>query len=310
MSSRSDRIVARSPSRPPAAQSDDSPMMEQFWRAKKEAPDALLFFRMGDFYELFHEDAIVASRALGLTLTSRSKGSPQPIPMAGVPVRAADAYLVRLVKLGHKVAICEQLQDPREAKGIVERGIVRVVTPGTLTEENALDARASNYLASLVLVDGRAGLAWVELSTGRMQGCEIDEARVLDELARLSPAELLLAPEVLQQHPDWKTELEEHLGVALSEREAWRFATDGALRALTRHFRVKSLEGFGVEPESLLVPAAGALPYRLNGRCVGQELIGNAEHLKEVAHLRQFHPLQRDESNGRLRVLGELRNAP
>jgi len=233
--------------------------MEQFRRAKKEAPGALLFFRMGDFYELFHEDAIVASRALGLTLTSRSKGSPQPIPMAGVPVRAADAYLVRLVKQGHKVAICEQLQDPREAKGIVERGIVRVVTPGTLTEENALDARASNYLASVVLVGGRAGLAWVELSTGRMQGCDIDEARVLDELARLSPAELLLAPEVLQQHPDWKTELEEHIGVALSEREAWRFAADGALRALTRHFRVQSLEGFGIEAESLLVPAAGAL---------------------------------------------------
>jgi len=155
-------------------------MMEQFRRAKKEAPGALLFFRMGDFYELFHEDAVVASRELGLTLTSRSKGSPQPIPMAGVPVRAVEGYLVRLVRKGHKVAICEQLEDPREAKGIVERGIVRIVTPGTLTEENALDARTSNYLASLVVLSGRAGLAWVDLSTGRMQGCELAKERVLD----------------------------------------------------------------------------------------------------------------------------------
>jgi DNA mismatch repair protein MutS len=234
-------------------------MMEQFRRAKKEAPGALLFFRMGDFYELFHEDAVVASRELGLTLTSRSKGSPQPIPMAGVPVRAVDGYLVRLVRKGHKVAICEQLEDPREAKGIVERGIVRIVTPGTLTEENALDARASNYLASLVVARERAGLAWVDLSTGRMQGCELAEERVLDELARLAPSELLVSPETLEGRAHWKAELTEHLGVALTEREAWRFAHDGALRALTRHFRVKGLEGFGIEAESLLVPAAGAL---------------------------------------------------
>ena len=234
-------------------------MMEQFRRAKKEAPGALLFFRMGDFYELFHEDAVVASRELGLTLTSRSKGSPQPIPMAGVPVRAVEGYLVRLVKKGHKVAICEQLQDPSEAKGIVERGIVRIVTPGTLTEENALDARASNYLASLVLERGRAGLAWVDLSTGRLQACELAEERVLDELARLAPSELLASPELLDAHAAWKQELTEHLGVSVTEREAWRFAHDGALRALTRHFRVKALEGFGIETGSLVVPAAGAL---------------------------------------------------
>ena len=118
----------------------DTPMMEQFWRAKKEAPDALLFFRMGDFYELFHQDAVTASRELGLTLTARSKGA-DSIPMAGVPVKAAEGYVIRLVRKGHKVAICEQLQDPRHVKGIVDRGIVRVVTPGTLTED---DARASS----------------------------------------------------------------------------------------------------------------------------------------------------------------------
>src|SRR5438552_6988609 len=121
-------------------------MMEQFWRAKKEQPEALLFFRMGDFYELFHEDAKVASRELGLTLTARSKGE-DAIAMAGVPVRAVEGYLMRLVAKGFKVAICEQLEDPRLAKGLVDRAIVRVVTAGTITEENALDAREPNFLA-------------------------------------------------------------------------------------------------------------------------------------------------------------------
>jgi len=255
---RADRIVARTP-RTVGAQGDDTPMMEQYRRAKREAPDALLFFRMGDFYELFHEDAVTASRELGLTLTSRAKGSPAPIPMAGVPVRAADGYLVRLVKKGFKVAICEQLQDPKLAKGIVERGIVRIVTPGTLTEENALDARANNYLASLVLVRERAALAWVDLSTGRLRGCTLARERVLDELARVAPAELLVAPETLEAHPAWKTELQEHLRVALTPREAWRFDAETALRTLTRHFRVKNLAGFGVEDDSLIVSAAGAL---------------------------------------------------
>src|SRR5215468_6182851 len=125
-----------------------TPMMAQYWRAKKEQPQALLFFRMGDFYELFHEDALVASRELGIALTSRSKGE-DAIPMAGVPVRAADGYLMKLVGKGFKVAICEQMEDPKVAKGIVDREIVRVVTAGTITEEDALDSRQPNHLASL-----------------------------------------------------------------------------------------------------------------------------------------------------------------
>jgi len=260
--------------------------MEQFRRAKKEAPDALLFFRMGDFYELFHEDAVVASRVLGLTLTSRSKGSAQPIPMAGVPVRAADGYLVRLVKKGHKVAICEQLQDPKAVKGIVERGIVRVVTPGTLTEEAALDARASNYLACIVVTRGRAGLAWVDLSTGRLQGCETSVESVLDELARLSPAELLVSPELMDQHPAWRLELSERGGVAFTERESWRFSQDTAFRTLTKHFRVKGLEGFGVQDDSLIVPAAGALlEYVAETQRAACEHILRIEPVQPDAHL-------------------------
>ncbi len=271
---RSGRIVARSPARPGASGGDDTPMMEQFRQAKREAPGALLFFRMGDFYELFHEDAVIAARELGLTLTSRSKASSQPIPMAGVPVRSVEGYLVRLVRKGHRVAICEQLEDPRAAKGIVQRGIVRIVTAGTLTEENALDARAHNYLASLVLSGGRSGLCWVDLSTGRLLAAELREERTLDELARMQPAELLVAPGWLEERPEWKREIVERLGIAVTEREAWRFDAETAFRALTRHFRTQSLAGFGVERDSLIVPAAGALL-----EYVAETQRGSCEHI-------------------------------
>lgn len=233
-------------------------MMEQFWRAKREHPDALLFFRMGDFYELFHEDAEVAARELGITLTSRSKG-PGAIAMAGVPVRSMEGYLVRLVRKGFKVAICEQLSDPRASKGIVERDVVRVVTAGTLTEENVLDARENNYLAALSVEPEGAGLAWVDLSTGRFQVATVALERVVEELGRISPAELLWNPELDARRPELASEIRAQLGDRLSPRDPWRFDREGGLRSLLRHFRVATLEGFGVEDDSCVVPAAGAL---------------------------------------------------
>jgi len=236
-----------------------TPMMEQYWRAKKEQPDALLFFRMGDFYELFHEDAKRASEELGIALTTRSKGSPDPVPMAGVPVRNLETYLIRLVRKGIRVAICEQLTDPRHSKGIVERGIVRVVTPGTLTEENALEAREPNFLASLWCRERRAGLAWVDLSTGRFQVCELDAGRVADEVARIRPAELLWPGDFERDHAELAAELGAQVGPAVCARDEWRFAPDTALRVLQRHFAVRTLEGFGIQDDSPVVAAAGAL---------------------------------------------------
>ena len=235
-----------------------TPMMRQFLAAKQEAGDALLFFRMGDFYEMFGEDAVVASRELGITLTSRSKGE-EALPMAGVPVRAMDGYLLRLVRKGFKVAICEQMQDPRDAKGIVERAITRVVSAGTLTEEEALDARANNYLASLCLAEGRVGLAWVDLSTGRLCASECDTARAADELARIAPAELLCAVTLAERAPELAQEVERICGPRRTEREEWRFERGAMGRALERHFKVATLEGFGVEDDSPIVAAAGAL---------------------------------------------------
>ncbi|MDP6762086.1 MAG: DNA mismatch repair protein MutS [Planctomycetota bacterium] len=250
-------IVAGQPSRPSGGKGS-TPMMEQFWRAKKEQPDALLFFRMGDFYELFHEDAEVAARELSITLTSRSKGE-GAYAMAGVPVKSVEGYLLRLVRKGFKVAICEQLGDPRTTRGIVERGIVRVVTPGTLTEEDVLDARENNYLAAIALAGEAAGIAWVDLSTGRLQVAEIAAAELADELGRIAPAELLWSPASDERHPELSAGVRRLLGGGLTERDPWRFEPETALRALKKHFGLATLEGFGVADDSLIVPAAGAL---------------------------------------------------
>ncbi|MAE27570.1 MAG: DNA mismatch repair protein MutS [Planctomycetes bacterium] len=233
-------------------------MMEQFWRAKKEQPAALLFFRMGDFYELFHDDAVVASRELGLALTARSKGD-DAIPMAGVPVKSAEGYILKLVRRGHRVAICEQVSDPRTTKGIVDRAIVRVVTAGTLTEEEALDARRANFLAALHVTEGGAGLAWVDVSTGRFFVAEAPTERLEDELARVGAAEALISTDLANAHPRAEELARRALDQGLVEREAWEFDRTGALRALKAQFQVSTLEGFGIDDDSPCVPAAGAL---------------------------------------------------
>ncbi|MBK8979209.1 MAG: DNA mismatch repair protein MutS [Planctomycetes bacterium] len=232
--------------------------MAQYLAAKDEHPDALLFFRMGDFYELFFDDARRASEALDIVLTSRSKGDDR-IPMAGVPVRALDSYLKRLVEMGFKVAICEQVQDPKDAKGVVERRVVRVVTPGTLTEDDLLQGARANFLAAVAVRGDRAGLAWCELSTGAFVVAECPVARLTDELTRIDPAELLI--------PDDDAELRASLAqarAAITRRAPHDFGPTTARQTLTRFFRTSTLEGFGLEggagePLRLATGAAGAL---------------------------------------------------
>ena len=230
-----------------------TPAMAQYLAQKQRHPDALLFFRMGDFYELFFDDAKIAAKALGLTLTSRSKGE-GAIPMAGVPVRALDGYLRRLVQMGHKVAICEQLQDPKDAKGVVERAVVRVVTPGTLTEDNLLDGRRSNHLAAVLPGKDRVGLAWADLSTGAflVHECALDQ--LADELARIEPAELL-APEAARGDSTWQPPTD----APVTRRAPYDFGLDGATRLLQQFFHTATLAGFGVQDLPLATAAAGAL---------------------------------------------------
>ncbi|MEM7204589.1 MAG: DNA mismatch repair protein MutS [Planctomycetota bacterium] len=230
-----------------------TPAMAQFMAAKQQHPNALLFFRMGDFYELFFDDAKEASRALGIALTSRSKGD-GAIPMAGVPVRSMDHYLKRLVERGFRVAVCEQMEDPRLAKGVVKREVVRVVTPGTLTEDSLLEARRANHLAAIVIHRGHAGIAWVELSTGAFWLSECPEQRLADELARVEAAETL-TPEGDEQ----AAEASLQGGGVETRRPPHDFGFETARRALTEFFGVATLEGFGVDEQRLGVGAAGAL---------------------------------------------------
>ncbi|MHC5070995.1 MAG: DNA mismatch repair protein MutS [Planctomycetota bacterium] len=234
----------------------NTPAMAQFMAAKKQHPDALLFFRMGDFYELFYDDAKTASRDLGIALTSRSKGD-NPIPMAGVPVRAVETYLKRLVQGGHKVAICEQTQDPKEAKGVVDRQVVRVVTPGTLTEDDLLDAGRANYLVAVCRQQGRLGLSWVDLSTGELVVHEQSATRLADELSRLDAAEVLVAEDSVLA--DEVSALTDATNTCVTRRSPYDFGSDTAHDVLTTFFHTATLSGFGIDETPLAVGAAGAL---------------------------------------------------
>ncbi|MDE3073373.1 MAG: DNA mismatch repair protein MutS [Pseudomonadota bacterium] len=231
-----------------------TPFMRQYLAAKAEHPQALLFFRMGDFYELFFDDARKAARLLDITLTQRGQSAGAPIPMAGVPYHAAENYLARLVRLGESVAICEQIGDPALAKGIVERKVVRIVTPGTVTDAALLEDRRDNLLLAIAAgAHGACGLAWVDLSSGRFLLSEVPNAEVLAaELARLQPAETLVSEDVA-----WPRLVSSLPG--LRKRQPWHFDGDAARRELNRFFGTRDLGGFGVDKLPLAVAAAGCL---------------------------------------------------
>ena len=233
-----------------------TPMMQQYRELKARDPEALLLFRMGDFYELFDGDAKEASVLLGLTLTTRDKGA-NAIPMAGFPHPALDSYLAKIVQNGRRAAVCEQVEDPKYAKGLVKREIVRVVSPGTLTDEALLDPRASNYLAAVAEVRGKLGLAWVELSTGEFSLAEVARLELADEVARLAPAEILVNETSLDA--PWLRALRAITNAPITSRPSWDFQAEQARSALHEQFQTKSLAGFGVEDDALEVVAAGAL---------------------------------------------------
>lgn len=233
-------------------------MMEQYNRIKSQHKDALLFFRMGDFYELFNDDAKVASKALGITLTSRSK-SENAIPMAGVPHHAADGYISRLIQGGYKVAICDQIQDPREAKGIVARDVTRVITPGTITEDILLEDKNNNYLAAILVKDDKAGLSWVDLSTGRFDAEDINVKQLIDELSRINPSECLLQESWEKNRGAVFNGFFDEINAMVSVRPDWEFGCDTGYKTLTKHFGTSSLSGFDCDNLELSIGAAGAL---------------------------------------------------
>ena len=171
-----------------------TPMMQQYLEIKSDYPDAILFFRLGDFYEMFMEDAVVASRVLDITLTSRNKGSDDAIPLCGIPFHSCQPYIAKLVQNGHKVAICEQVEDPKAAKGIVKRAVVRVVTPGLVVDTETLDPRRNNYLMALVPDNGNFGVGYVDITTGEFKVTELtDPESTAGEIVSRDPAEVLVA---------------------------------------------------------------------------------------------------------------------
>jgi len=233
-----------------------TPMMQQYRELKARDPEALLLFRMGDFYEMFGEDAERAGPLLGLALTSRDKG-PNAVPMAGFPHPALEGYLARLVQAGLRAAVCEQVEDARLAKGLVRREVVRVVTPGTLTDDGLLDPRTANYLAAIVEAKGKLGLAWVELSTGRFSLTAVSRTELVDDLARLAPAEVLVSETSIDA--PWARALRGHTSAPITSRPSWDFQADQARTTLFDHFRTTSLAGYGVDDGAIEVQAAGAL---------------------------------------------------
>ncbi|WP_092991752.1 DNA mismatch repair protein MutS [Thiohalomonas denitrificans] len=229
-----------------------TPMMQQYLRIKAEHPDLLLFYRMGDFYELFHDDARRAAELLDITLTHRGQSAGEPIPMAGVPHHSAEGYLARLIRLGESVAICEQVGDPAKCKGPVERKVVRIVTPGTVTDEALLEERRDNLLTAISMHGERFGLAAMDVGSGRFTVQELEDRETLSaELARLTPAEVLVAEGVELPLPA------EQRG--LRPLPPWHFESAAARRLLTVQFGTRDLSGFGCEHLELAVGAAGAL---------------------------------------------------
>ncbi|MBT4482615.1 MAG: DNA mismatch repair protein MutS, partial [Candidatus Latescibacteria bacterium] len=238
-----------------------TPVMKQYLDMKKEYDDAILFFRMGDFYEMFFEDAKIASRELGITLTSREKNKKDPIPMAGIPYHALNGYLSKMLRAGFKVAICEQTSTPDNSKGPVKREVVQVVTPGTLVGEEVLDATTNNYLVALTLNGESNGIAIVDLSTGEFRAGELTgERNWLDELERIGPSEILLSE---NEPPEVENAIKKRLNeLMITFREGWTFDKHFAEDRIREHFKIANLKGFGIEDSPMGIAAAGgALAY-------------------------------------------------
>jgi len=242
-----------------------TPMMSQYLRIKQDHQDSILFFRLGDFYEMFFEDAKVASSILGLALTSREAGKNNRVPMCGIPFHASENYIARLLAASRKVAICEQIGDPKLSKGIVKREIVRVITPGTTVSENILQASYNNYLVSVYQNSNSVyGLAVVDLSTGEFKVAELEtQEKMLSELGRLQPAELLISSSIKSDDTLLSKIKMRSFNSCISDVENWAFDFNYAREKLTSHFQVSSLKGFGLEHMQSAISAAGAAFYYL-----------------------------------------------
>jgi len=235
----------------------ETPLMSQYNAVKANHRDAVVFFRMGDFYEMFNEDAKVGAKVLGITLTSRGHGKAGDVPLAGFPHHALDGYLAKMIRAGHRVAICEQVEDPKLAKTIVKREVIQVVTPGTVTEENLLEAKQNNFLSAIFISDEICGLASADMSTGEFIVTEFTRDHLIEELQSISPSEILM-PENQVREIEEKIQMTGIMPV-ITKRDGWIFGKDYGIEILTKHFGTTSLKGFGCEDLDAGISAAGAI---------------------------------------------------
>ncbi|QDU70657.1 DNA mismatch repair protein MutS [Mucisphaera calidilacus] len=271
-----------------------TPAMRQFHTFKQRHPDCVLFFRMGDFYELFYDDARLAHKVLGVTLTQRTKG----IDMAGVPYHAVDGYLRRMIQAGYRVAVCDQVEDPAQAKGVVKRDVTRVVTPGTLTESSLLDDSKDNPLAAVAFLDNqRVAIAWAELSTGAFWVSELHENEVADELSRLDPSELIYSQTATNETPPRAQNLLQRLNLTATGRPGWQFHRTETLELIRKHYSVHALTGFGLrddDPE--IIPAGAILHYLHETQQMGADTPASLAHLQPPKRFPRENHLVLDEA--------------
>ena len=257
-----------------------SPMMRQYLESKKEVPDALLFYRIGDFYEMFFEDAIKASKALDLVLTGKDCGLEERAPMCGIPYHAADSYVSKLVSQGFKVAIGEQVEDPKLAKGLVKREIIRVITPGTQTEETALEEGKNNYLSAIYPGNSGIGIATVDISTGELYSLSVSDSKeLLDEISRFSPKEIL-CPIGFLEDKELRSALDSRFSLSITEKEKDYFGKEEADKILSSHFS-SSIPGLGLEHAPLERRALGA--------CLRYLYDTQKNILSHIRHIERFH---------------------
>jgi|DewCreStandDraft_4_1066084.scaffolds.fasta_scaffold08133_6 DNA mismatch repair protein MutS len=252
--------------------SDLTPMMKQYLEIKKKYPDTILFFRLGDFYEMFNEDAKIASKVLQIALTSRTAGEGRQIkmPMCGVPFHAANSYIIKLINAGYKVAICEQMEDPKTAKGLVKREIIKIITPGTIIEEDNLNKKLNNYLLSFFISEKNAGIAYLDISTGEFFTREINITdnfdKLVDVIININPAEILL-PESYKENKIYLKNIIERLKLEIEKifinyYNDWNFQYEIAYEKIKEHFKILSTESFGINEKSLsLIPAGALISY-------------------------------------------------
>jgi DNA mismatch repair protein MutS len=290
----------------PAEDAKLTPAMKQFHHFKAHHPDAVLFFRMGDFYETFYEDARLTAKVCGLALTSRSKGE-NPVPLAGVPWHALDGYLKKMLQAGHKVAICEQVEDPKTAVGVVKRDVVRIVTPGTLTDDMLLDQKKDNFLCAVHLGRKSAALAWVDISTGHFFVQNVNEKRLVDEILRLSPAECLV-PQTRGQLFEGEfrklaAEIKALTGAGITERPGWYFDPFQANKRLLSHFGTATLEGFGInDGDETICPAGAVIEYLTETQKT------SVQHITSIKKVNPSRYMQIDQTSLRsLEVLRTIR---